>query len=142
MQIYGVRNPSQNDEILAKIEKKSYAYKDFKSPVSKKIWRVQGYEPFCIRDLILKENVDEDDILTGKNVPRTFYDDEGVNRKFCPDIFIPSLNKIIEVKSEWTMWKDEKKNMRKMGAMKKAGYDIEFRIYSEKGKLLRTIIPE
>ncbi|AQM73095.1 hypothetical protein B1750_gp114 [Noumeavirus] len=142
MQIYGVRNPSQNDEIISKIKRKSYMTKEFVLPNSKKVWFLQGYEPFCIRDLVLVEGFDEEEILTGKGVPKIFYENEGKTRKFYPDIFIPHLNKIIEVKSEWTMWKDKQKNMDKMKATKEAGFDIEFRIYSSKGKLLETLEAE
>ena len=75
--------------------------KTYTFPSGKEI-QVQGYEPFALNELI--QILSEDDIINGcSNVPTIAYaDDEGKPHKHFPDIFIPSQNKCIEVKSTWT----------------------------------------
>jgi hypothetical protein len=51
---------------------------------------VQGYESFCL-DNLLSEGVDEDDIIVGlKNVPSIKYVHLEKARIYFPDIFIKS----------------------------------------------------
>ena len=74
---------------------KKYTYPDGK------IAYVQGYEPFALDDLI---KLGITDILTCRSeVPSIWYlgKDEKRHRYFV-DIYIPSLNKMIEVKSFYT----------------------------------------
>ena len=65
---------------------------------------VQGDEPYALDELIINENIDETNIITGcKNVPEIWYTDGlGKKHRHYVDIFIPSQNKCIEVKSTWT----------------------------------------
>ena len=58
-----------------------------------------------------------------------------------PDIFLPNHNLLIEVKSTYTYSRHIEKNICKLNAAKKAGYNIELRIYLEKGELLEKITP-
>jgi hypothetical protein len=53
---------------------------------------------------LIENNINEIDIITGaKNVPTIWYDDsDGKKHRHYVDIFIPSQNKCIEVKSTWT----------------------------------------
>ena len=107
---YGVEHPQQCEEIMEKTFKKAYKVKTFKFKSGKEII-CQGYEPFALEELI-KNNIEESDIITGcKNVPSIWYNDE-INKKHrhYVDIFIPSLNKCIEVKSTWTI-KNKKANI-------------------------------
>jgi hypothetical protein len=53
------------------------------------------------------------------------------HRYFC-DIFIPKKNKIIEVKSTWTIKIKKDNNELKALACKKLGYSFEFWIISSK----------
>ena len=62
----------QNEEIMQKISKNAYKLKEFEFPSGNKI-KIQGYEPFAIKELL--ENYNENDILTGtSNVPEIWYD--------------------------------------------------------------------
>lgn len=60
---------------------------------------------------------------------------DGKNHVYRPDIFIPSRNKIIEVKSEYTYKLDYDKNWAKLHSCKALGYDVEIRVYNSKGEL-------
>jgi glucan-binding YG repeat protein len=106
---YGVENPSQNSEIAERTSKASYSRKDYTLP-SGKIIQVQGYEPYALDELVNTFN--EDEIITGSgSVPEIWYDDdEGTKHRHFVDIFIPSQNKCIEVKSTWIILNFAKRN--------------------------------
>ncbi len=129
---YGVEYPSQNEEIFAKAQKNAKKFKDFTMP-SGAIRKVQGYEPFALRDL-LAAGITEDQIKTErKEVPRIKYSVEEKDRYYFPDIFIPHQNRLIEVKSTWT-YKCKTDFVKQKGeAAKAAGYNYELWIYDGKG---------
>jgi len=134
---YGVENPQQNPEISEKTSKASYSRKDYTFP-SGKIIQVQGYEPYALNELVHTFN--EDEIKTGAtNVPEIWYDDdEGLKHRHYIDIFIPSQNKCIEVKSTWTF---QKKNvLLKQQAGKELGYNYEIWIYNSKGEKVECFV--
>lgn len=73
-------------------------------------------------------------------MPEIWYVDNNEKKhRYHPDIFIPSKNLIIEVKSEYTLKADLEKNKKKMIAAEQTGFDFEFRIYNEKSKWVRII---
>lgn len=130
---YGVEHPLQNNELMNKSINKSYSSKNFKFKSGNEI-KCQGYEPFALQELI-NNNMDETDIITGcKNVPIIYYYDEsGKKRRHYVDIYIPTQNKCIEVKSTWTI-KDKKSNIfNKQKAAKDLGYEYEIWVYDKKG---------
>jgi hypothetical protein len=60
-----------------------------------------------------------------------FYDITNIERDHHADIFIPSQNKFIEVKSTWIFQKPDV--LMKQYAAKELGYNFEFWIYDKKG---------
>ena len=134
---YGVEHPTQNLEIMEKISKNVYKQKNFKFPSGKEI-KCQGYEPFALKELI--QNIHEDDIKTGcKNVPTIWYNDEsGKKHRHYVDIFIPSQNRCIEVKSTWTAKKKKDNIFLKQNAGKEVGYKYEIWVYDCKGNKVET----
>ena len=104
---------------------------------SGKIELVQGYEPFALKELI-DLNIEESDIITGsKNVPIIWYNDKnGKKRRHYVDIFIPSQNRCIEIKSTWTAKKKQDSIYLKQNAAKDLGYKYEIWVYDGKGKKL------
>lgn len=128
----GVPYPVQDPIIFAKMMKSAFKYKPYVFPSGHETV-VQGFENFCLNDLILREGVREEDIVNlVKDVPHIRYEFEG-NRTYFPDIYITSQNKIIEVKCPWTFKKDQEKNIAKARACIAQGYDFELRIYDAKG---------
>jgi hypothetical protein len=109
---------------------------------SGKIIKIQGYENLALDYLINIENISENDILTGcKNVPTIWYNDnkEKSHRHYV-DIYIPSQNKCIEVKSTWTAEKNKNCIYLKQESAKKLGYNYEIWIYNKKGERVETFI--
>ena len=131
---YGVEYPSQNTEIYEKMNKTSYYIKEYILP-SGNIINIQGYEHFALDELLQNENMNENDIITGcKNVPTIWYNDEsGKKHRHFVDIFIPSQNKCIEVKSTWTFKKQKEIVLLKKIAAKELGYLYEIWVYDNKG---------
>jgi len=127
---YGVDNPMHNEEIFIKSQKKSYLKKDYKLP-SGTIIQVQGYEQIAL-DELFENNYKEDDIITQYQVIE--YEFENNTHKYYADIYIKSENKIIEVKSDYTMDLHYDKNMAKWEACVDSGYEFEFWIYDKKKK--------
>lgn len=101
---------------------------------SGEIRKIQGYENFAL-DKLLNDNICENDIITGsKNVPKIWYiDPKDKKRRHFVDIFIPSLNKCIEVKSTWTYKKHIDIVFLKQHAAKELGYLYEIWVYDNKG---------
>jgi hypothetical protein len=117
---------------MEKLSKNAYKQKTFKLPSGKEI-KCQGYEPFALQDLIKSEIIEENDIITGcKNVPTIWYNDEiGKKHRHYVDIFIPSQNKCIEVKSTWTAEKKKDCIFLKQNAAKELGYAYEIWVYDK-----------
>lgn len=135
----GVKNPTQNIDILHKSLNNGKKFKEYTMP-SGKIIKIQGYENIALNELV---NIYlENDINTGKYTPKIEYfkeNDDNIHLYF-PDIFIKSINKIIEVKSTWTYNKDLEVNTLKAEACKNNGYNFEFWIYDNKlNKITKSI---
>ena len=58
---------------------------------------------------------------------------------YFPDFYIKSINKIIEVKSEWTYTQDKERIRLKSQACIDKGYGFEFFIYDKYGKKIDNI---
>jgi hypothetical protein len=135
---YGFENPMQNPEIAKKSSENCFKGKPFVFPSGREI-TCQGYEPFALQELI-DINIDEDDIITGcTNVPSLWYNDEnGKKHRHFVDIFIPSENKCIEVKSSWTILKKRSNIFEKQAAAKELGYKYEIWVYNNNGNKLNV----
>jgi len=134
---YGVDNPTKNVDIFHKAfvsrAKSEYSTKTMTLPSGKTI-RYQGFENLVIEDL-LKAGIHEDDIITGPgNVPHIQYEFEGKICRYYPDIYLPKLNQIIEVKSLYTWTKYKQKNLAKYKATKEAGFKVNIVIKRKNGK--------
>lgn len=98
---------------------------------SGKIVNYQGYEKFALDELLQLFN--EDDIENERyKVPIIKYIQDNKEHNYFPDFYIKSKNLIIEVKSEWTYKILLIKNILKALAVRKAGYNFEFWIYTRK----------
>jgi len=138
---YGVENPQQNPEIAEKSSKNSFRKKTYILPSGKELL-CQGYEPFALDKLLNEDKICEEDIVTGcKNVPQIWYnDDNGKKHRHYIDIFIPSQNRCIEIKSTWTAEKKKDNIYLKQNAGKELGYNYEIWIYNNKKALVEVIL--
>jgi hypothetical protein len=132
---HGKKHAMQNPEIAERSAHRAYCAKDYKMP-SGTIIKVQGFEPYALNYLL--ETYAETDIVTGcKNVPIISYTtDDGKKHVHYVDIWIPSQNLMIEVKSTWTISKNFDKVLLKKQAALDAGYKYEIWVYDKKGKFL------
>ena len=136
---HGVEHPSQNSEICEKQLKNSFNKKEYILP-SGKILQVQGFENLSLDILIYNENIDENDLMLNRSeVPEIWYDYNGKYHRYYVDIFIKSLNKCIEVKSEYTFNTNKKINLLKHKYVKYNGYNSEIWIFDDKKTLIKVI---
>ncbi len=59
---------------------------------------------------------------------------------YFPDFFIKSINKIIEVKSEWTIKLKTARLEDKAKGVKDTGYDFEVWVFNDKKEHVDTIV--
>lgn len=112
----------------------------------------QGYEHHGLKYLLKTNRIHNIEHSKGGNVPRIAYKDvHGKSRKHYPDFFLPKKNKIVEVKSIWTLgivytrvnvakgkpnrdlWYDQ---VSKYMAAKEQGYDYLLLVFDNTGNRL------
>lgn len=134
---YGVEYPTQLVEIQEKAAHKAKSYKDYITPTGR-IIKVQGFEPYALDELYRLYN--EDDIVTDRKlIPKIEYTDNDIKKFYFPDIYIISINMIIEVKSTWTYKTNEIKCILKGKSCIDKGYNFELWIYDKGGKNKKVI---
>ncbi|AQM73139.1 endonuclease [Noumeavirus] len=131
-------HPFHTDKVYSKVLRSCFKVKEFTFP-SGRIVPYQGYEHFAIL-LLMEEGHPEDDIVScHENIKGFLYSDGDTKRKYYPDLFVPSENLIIEVKSTWTFERTEKERervLRKLEACRKEGYNTRLLVFSPKGEVL------
>ena len=133
---YGTENPIQNAEISNKHLLNSFKIKKYTMP-SGNILNYQGFENFAIDDLLHDNHLENDIINCRTKVPTIFYfDKNNKKRRHFVDIFVPSKNLCIEIKSTYTITVNYEKILQKQNAAKNLGYNYEIWIYDRKGKIL------
>jgi hypothetical protein len=137
---YGCDYPRQNPEHFEQVCKNTFKLKDYTLP-SGKIIHYQGYEHFALNYLLRIEKINEIDVINGtSNIPTIWYTaDDGKKHHHYVDIFIPSQNRMIEVKSTWTFSCKKDNVLLKQETAKKLGFIYEIWIYNKNGKLVNLI---
>lgn len=110
-----IKNGTLNNYLLHHTNKKII--------LNNKEYSCQGYEDIILEYLINNLSFDVNDVLVNKDVPRINFsgNKSGIYR---PDIFIPLLNLIIEVKSNYTFKVEfEKSKYKKQESTIKQGYN-------------------
>ena len=129
-------HPNQNLEVQEKSEANSYHYKVYMMP-SGNLVKYQGYENLAIDELV--QIYEEEDICIGRsNIPSITYKINDIKHVYFPDFYIKSENKIIEVKSEWTITLKRGNVEEKAQATVKAGYKYEIWVYNDKKLKVET----
>lgn len=124
---YGVEYALQNATLQSKHTQSCYYKKEY-------VWKtgevsiVMGCEPIVLSELELQGYTYDDIMIENDLKPIIWYEYEGKQHRYFPDFFIPKENLIIEVKSEWTLEKQKKKNEAKFKAVKEAGFNFRLEI--------------
>ena len=132
---FNVDNAMHLPQFIDKSINTAKRYKLYKFPSGKEI-KIQGYENYAL-DKIIKL-YDEDNIITEKSeMPEIYYTfGKGSYKKYYPDIYIKSVNKIFEIKSDYTYYKDFHLNDCKRKAVEALAYTFELLIFDRRGKLI------
>jgi len=134
MERYGVAYPMQNADIAEKQGKETYQWKEYKFPCGTTV-KYQGYENLAYDELVKEGYVCNDLVTSRKKVPEIWYEThDGSRHRYYVDIYIPSKNKMIEVKSTWTYEKKRDKVHAKGHQCKSNGYEYEIWIYDSKSR--------
>lgn len=133
-----ITNVSQVSEVMDKKIKTSIRTRNYTLPSGTTI-RIQGYEHFGI-DYLLSNGYSECDIIFGnKNIEnqigKIYFHVNNKKKRYFPDIFIPSENKIIEVKSIYTSTLNPHLIYVKQETVIKYGYEYEMLVFNSKGIL-------
>lgn len=140
MKRYGVRHPMQNIDVFDRSMKARFKIKTYIT-LSGSVLQYQGYEDVAIKFLLEDYGLDEKEILTSRSlIPKIFYDHPITkkNARYYPDIWVKSLNLLIEVKSKYTYAFQTDVTMEKQAACKAQGYHHIILICS-KTKILEMI---
>lgn len=125
---YGVPHPMQNEKVF---ESRVYKRKPYTFP-SGKVVQIQGYEWKCLDELLLNDYKEEDIVVGNVEISEKIgsicYEVNGKTHRYYPDIYIISENRIIEVKSTYTVKKDPQINNKKEAALKK-GLKYSLKVY-------------
>ena len=138
---YGVEQVMHYTPSFEKSLNTSYKKKIFVFP-SGRIEKIQGYEGFGLNELLDTGYPEDVIVVSNKEIESYtgtiwYLDSERKKRKYYPDIYLITENKIIEVKSEYTYKSAYSINIRKKQACLDLGISFEFWIYDKNGK--RTI---
>jgi hypothetical protein len=135
---YGVEHAFHYTESFEKSLETSYKKKIFIFP-SGRVEKIQGYEGFALKDLLDAGYMEEDIIVSNKEIEKytgriLYLDSEEKKRRYYPDIYILSESKVIEVKSKYTYETNISLNKMKKQACLGLGISFEFWVYNNKGE--------
>lgn len=124
---YGVINPMHNPISVERNQK----IKSKQVIICGVSMTLMGYEDVAVRELSLTFPT-EHIIWKRSLIPKIVYQLGNKHKRYYPDLWLPTINTLIEVKSTWTWNKDIEQNQLKIKASIEAGYNIEVWICSNK----------
>lgn len=131
---------NDNPDFQRKIISSHYKGKRYNLPSGKTI-RVMGYEDDFLDYVLQTKKLSEKSFDFEQRIYISYKDGTGNYRKYFPDFYIPNLNLVIEIKSKYTLNKQQELNQRKFEAAKKK-YNficIVDKNYKEFDKLLLSL---
>ena len=126
---YNVSHPMQVKEIFNKVQDK-YSTKTFIFKTGEEIL-CQGYEPRTLKFLEEHSGYTHSDYIKWDDNIFWYYHHD-IKRRYYPDIPFLKNNLIIEVKSNYTFYKELYKNLKKADAVLKENINFEFWVYDHK----------
>lgn len=131
----GFRHAAQNPEVQFRMNKSGKHLKVI--GLNNKTFYLQGYEPQALLYMTHEKGLHVADILQHKDFEYEFtYSLDGKKKHYHPDFLVKSLNRIIEVKSTWTLCgkpQDWKVLCLKRKSVLKAGYNFSLLLMSPDG---------
>lgn len=124
---YGVGHPMHSEKIFEKNIKARFKIKEYIWKTGE-ISKVQGYENIVLKELEEKGYSFDEVKTLQKDIPTIWYNFKGNKKRYYPDIFIPSENLIIEVKSTYTYEANLEINLAKQDAVLGQGFNFRFEI--------------
>lgn len=125
---YGVPHPMQNEKVF---ESRVYRRKPYTFPSGRTAY-IQGYEWKCLDELLLNGYLEEDIIVGNVEIAQytgeIMYEVDNKVHRYYPDIYLISEKRVIEVKSTYTIKKDDKINNKKEAVLKK-GLNYSLKLY-------------
>ncbi len=137
---YGVDHHMKDAVMFSRSVKGMSQHKEFVFPSGRTVM-VRGYEHFALK--ILLETFHEDDLVVDNKeiesfIGKIFYFSKDFKKhRYYGDIYIKSLNKIIEVKSTWTYNMDLDDNLLKKEATEKMNVLFEFMLLDKNGNTIK-----
>jgi hypothetical protein len=135
---YTLTDDCKEKSILSKYNNNCFSYKKYTLPSGSVVY-IQGYENFTL-DILLINFIESDVIISNKEIKEEIgilnYFIDKKQSIYLPDIYIKSINKVIEVKSEYTYNLDIEKNKLKKQCCLMSGIGFEFWVFDKKGNLL------
>ena len=148
MERYGCPSPVESREGRNKAFRSAGRRKPFVFPSGAVVY-LQGFEGEAMT-LLLADGIAENDIFTGREVPvvpYTMTPAPGLTtrHRYYPDIYIKSMNLLVEVKSLWTFQRGKsldglgvgnevyERNMAKAQAARCAGFNFKFMLKHDDG---------
>lgn len=135
MRVRGVRHHMQ-DDLAFKTSQKAQLRLKHHVTTDGGHFDCQGYEPHML-DLLVSHGISSTDITT--SIKSIHYEWDNKHRRYFPDIYVRSLNLMVEVKSEYYFNRDYKQNMVKHHATKAAGFDHIIVVFAKDGTLLHIV---
>lgn len=132
---YGVTSALQDRAFLDKMVQSSYRRKEYR--LGSRTVLVQGYEPYALDYIVDEKRIKPGSVRCGldADIPSIPYVFNGACKVYHPDIFIPRLNLLVEVKSSYTYRRSLEKNLAKKKACEKLGYTFKFLVFKKNGEL-------
>jgi len=130
---YGVEHPSQNSEWFENAYKGRCKYKPYKFPSGKEV-KIQGYENKFLDEYFSYDGCEDNIIVSVSEINNKlgiiwYYGPDGKKHRYYPDFYLIKENKIIEVKSTYTITCNKMGNELKKQACLDMGLNFEYKIY-------------
>ncbi len=132
---YGTAHALQNRAIFDNSQETAYRLKRHR--LGRRIVYVQGYEPSALDYIVQTVGIKPSSIVCGTDsaMPEILYRFQGSASVYHPDIYIPSRNLIVEVKSLYTLKASFDRNEAKRKACLKAGYRFKYLVVNRDGSI-------
>lgn len=123
-----------------KMRKPTYAFRTIEYK-GKTYNNIQGWEHFGIKYAVDNFCKNGECIIAGRvdEIPCIGYIFNNKRRTYFPDIYVPHLNLLLEVKSIYTYRSHRELNLAKQAAAKQVGYGHQIMIFNHNGEVVQII---